>query len=250
MTATGGNCAAGIGGGGYADGKDITITDSTVTATGGDCAAGIGGGTAAYEGGGQAENITISGNSQVSAYQGAAQGGIGQGGAIGAGGDIDSSDNPIPGADIDPNTDGLTEGGFVKFFESGATDPYRTIEGTTPAPAPGGSDGDSEGESEPPFQVLDEGAADMEYEQVTEGHVLTIKAPTKYAVLTGKLSALQKLLDEGITEIVFVTKEATSTFSLAELLAKGTGEETFTLTHDGDKIVFLLGDTDISSLLK
>ena len=61
----------------------------------------------------------------------------------------------------------------------------------------------------------------MEYEQVTEGHVLTIKAPTKYAVLTGKLSALQKLLDEGITEIVFVTKEATSTFSLAELLAKG-----------------------------
>ena len=110
--------------------------------------------------------------------------------------------------------------------------------------------GGSEGESEPPFQVLDEGAADMEYEQVTEGHVLTIKAPTKYAVLTGKLSALQKLLDEGITEIVFVTKEATSTFSLAELLAKGTGEETFTLTHDGDKIVFLLGDTDISSLLK
>ena len=47
-----------------------------------------------------------------------------------------------------------------------------------------------------------------------------------------------------------MTKEATSTFSLAELLAKGTGEETFTLTHDGDKIVFLLGDTDISSLLK
>ena len=36
-------CAAGIGGGLYGDGNDITITGGEITATGGDCGAGIGG---------------------------------------------------------------------------------------------------------------------------------------------------------------------------------------------------------------
>jgi len=44
VTATGGDSGAGIGSGGYASCGNITISGGTVSATGGDCAAGIGGG--------------------------------------------------------------------------------------------------------------------------------------------------------------------------------------------------------------
>ena len=44
LIATGGNGAAGIGGGLYAGGNDITIIGGEITATGGECGAGIGGG--------------------------------------------------------------------------------------------------------------------------------------------------------------------------------------------------------------
>ena len=56
LTATGGNNAAGIGGGFQGNGENITITGGTVTATGGFSAAGIGGGRE-----GKGENITITG---------------------------------------------------------------------------------------------------------------------------------------------------------------------------------------------
>ena len=56
VTATGGNEGAGIGGGIDGDGYNITINGGTVTATGGDYGAGIGGG-----GGRSGHNITING---------------------------------------------------------------------------------------------------------------------------------------------------------------------------------------------
>ena len=56
LTATGGNNAAGIGGGFQGNGENITITGGTVIATGGFSAAGIGGGRE-----GKGENITITG---------------------------------------------------------------------------------------------------------------------------------------------------------------------------------------------
>ena len=56
LKATGGNNAAGIGGGFQGNGENITITGGTVTATGGFSAAGIGGGRE-----GKGENITITG---------------------------------------------------------------------------------------------------------------------------------------------------------------------------------------------
>ena len=56
LTATGGNNAAGIGGGFQGNGENITITGGTVNATGGFSAAGIGGGRE-----GKGENITITG---------------------------------------------------------------------------------------------------------------------------------------------------------------------------------------------
>ena len=56
LTATGGEYGAGIGGGDYDSGENITITGGTVTATGGEYGAGIGGGRD-----GSGKNITIAG---------------------------------------------------------------------------------------------------------------------------------------------------------------------------------------------
>ena len=81
LIATGGDGAAGIGGGYSGDGNDITITGGEITATGGDSGAGIGGGTSA---GGK--NITIAGG-KVTATGGLGAAGIG-GGYKGGGNDI------------------------------------------------------------------------------------------------------------------------------------------------------------------
>ena len=88
LIATGGDGAAGIGGGLYAGGNDITITGGEITATGGDCGAGIGGGTSA---GGK--NITIAGG-EVTATGGKGAAGIG-GGFYGDGNDIIITDGKV-----------------------------------------------------------------------------------------------------------------------------------------------------------
>ena len=73
VTANGGDYGAGIGGGQEGDGSNITITGGEVTAAGGDYGAGIGGGF--YEGG---KNITIAGG-KVTANGGDYGAGIGGG---------------------------------------------------------------------------------------------------------------------------------------------------------------------------
>ena len=79
LKATGGQYAAGIGGGNSGDGENITITGGTVTATGGSDGAGIGGGDR-----GSGEDITIKGGTVNAAggLQGAGIGG-GRGGVWG-----------------------------------------------------------------------------------------------------------------------------------------------------------------------
>ena len=81
LTATGGNNAAGIGGGFQGNGENITITGGTVIATGGFSAAGIGGGRE-----GKGENITITGGT-VNATGNEDGAGIG-GGSSGSGENI------------------------------------------------------------------------------------------------------------------------------------------------------------------
>ena len=99
LTATGGNNAAGIGGGYLGDGKNLTITGGTVTATGGFSAAGIGGGRE-----GKGENITITGGTvNATSNDGA---GIG-GGLLGSGENI-----TITGGTVNATgTDGAGIGG-------------------------------------------------------------------------------------------------------------------------------------------
>ena len=93
LTATGGNNAAGIGGGFQGNGENITITGGSVTATGGEGGAGIGGGA---EGGG-GNNITIKGGT-VTATGGGNRGNSGAGiggGSSGSGENITINDGKV-----------------------------------------------------------------------------------------------------------------------------------------------------------
>ena len=84
---------------------------------------------------------------------------------------------------------------------------------------------------------------------VTPGQTVTVDAD--FAVLTGKLSGIGTLKAQGVEKIVFVTKDATSAFRLADLLEKGAAGETYKLTHDGKTAAFTAGgqQTDISDIL-
>ena len=81
--------------------------------------------------------------------------------------------------------------------------------------------------------------------------VLTITAEEDFATLTGSLSGMKTLKAHGIGTIVFVTKDATSTFAVEDLLAQGASGDSYQLTHDGSTVTFTLGDgTDIRKILK
>ena len=87
LEATGGKNGAGIGGGEFVSGSNITITESAkVNAQGGDFGAGIGGGWR-----GSGSNITITGSAEVTATGGISGAGIGGGGG-GSGSNIKISD--------------------------------------------------------------------------------------------------------------------------------------------------------------
>ena len=91
LKATGGKYGAGIGGGQYGRGKNITIKGGTVTATGGEDGAGIGGGE--FE---SAEAITITGGT-VTATGGEQGAGIG-GGRMGSGQNITITSGTVTAA--------------------------------------------------------------------------------------------------------------------------------------------------------
>ena len=98
VNATGGWGSAGIGGGNYGSGnygsgKNITIKGGTVTAKGGDCGAGIGGGDGGYGGYGNGKNITIT-DGTVTAKGGDCGAGIG-GGDSGSGENITITDGTV-----------------------------------------------------------------------------------------------------------------------------------------------------------
>ena len=110
VNATGGWGSAGIGGGNYGrgnygSGKNITIKGGTVTAKGGDCGAGIGGGN-----GGIGENIKIT-DGTVNATGGCDGAGIG-GGATGSGSNV-----TVSGAAQVTATTGKSDG----YYGAGAT---------------------------------------------------------------------------------------------------------------------------------
>ena len=127
LTANGGKYGAGIGGGSFGSGNDITITGGEVTANGGKNSAGIGGGD-----GGNGHDITITGG-EVTANGGEYGAGIG-GGFTGNGSDI-----TISGGEVTANggTNGAGIGGGVR-----ASGRDITISGDSQVKAAGGA-GDS-----------------------------------------------------------------------------------------------------------
>ena len=116
LDATGGDFGAGIGGGSFGNGTDITIEGGEVTATGGECGAGIGGGNE-----GVGSEITISNDAHLMV-----SGGIYDqycGAAIGEGRQVDYGDVTLTssGREISPDISLLTTDGYIKYYPAGTT---------------------------------------------------------------------------------------------------------------------------------
>ena len=274
VEATGGFEGAGIGGGAGGSGSNITISDGKVTATGGGAGAGIGGG---YAGGGEGitieggevtargdtggagiggganntgSNITISGDAQVKVQGGRANEYWPKGAAIGNGGIYTTEGN-----EVSPNTSDLTVEGFIQYY--GQSDdiktaaPYKTIEGQKGDHS--WNAGEVTAETVPEskaaaYWVCDPEGQSIPYQAQQKDGVLTVTVQADTASLRGTTGSLGQLEAQGIAEIRFVTKGAQSAFTLADLLASGTGS--FTLTHEAETVRFTLESTDISKILK
>ena len=88
----------------------------------------------------------------------------------------------------------------------------------------------------------------LPYQSQVKDGVLTVTVQADTASLRGTTGSLGQLEAQGIAEIRFVTKGAQSAFTLADLLASGTGS--FTLTHEAETVTFTLAEKDISGILK
>lgn len=249
VEASGVDLGAGIGGGNGGNGTDIEISGGKVTAKGGMSGAGIGGGCR-----GTGSSITISGDAQVKAqggtehneYNGCNEGagaGIGNGGKKGkneAGKKV-----PVDGAEVEPDTSGLTENGRLEYYAPGADmendAPKKVIENKPEASAPSGA-------SAPVYSVTDKDGNAVSYTAAREGGVLTIRVDAAYARLTLTADEAQALTAQGVEKVVFITTGATSAFRPADLTAYAS-EAPFVLTHDGETVTFTAGKTDLASLL-
>ena len=138
ITATGGDCGAGIGGGNHGEGKNITITDGEATAIGGLNGAGIGGGLQK-----NGEKITVSGDATLKVQGGPTDEWDGAGAGIGNGGshngDFSGSFTPVNGAETEPDTSNLTTG-KIEYYAPGADmtkdEPTSTTFGSLVQPEP------------------------------------------------------------------------------------------------------------------
>lgn len=245
VTATGGGAGAGIGGGYVGSGKGITIEGGEVTAQGDTGGAGIGGGA-----NGTGSDVTISGDAQVKVQGGRANENWHKGAAIGNGGTSTTDGN-----EVSPNTSDLTVEGSIQIYEPGKninTDtPDRTIEGQKGDHS--WNAGEVTAETVPEskaaaYWVSDPEGQSIPYQAQQKDGVLTVTVQADTASLRGTTGSLGQLEAQGIAEIRFVTNGAQSAFTLADLLASGTGS--FTLTHEAETVRFTLAEKDISGILK
>ena len=98
------------------------------------------------------------------------------------------------------------------------------------------------------YWVSDPEGQSIPYQAQQKDGVLTVTVQADTASLRGTTGSLGQLEAQGIAEIRFVTKGAQSAFTLADLLASGTGS--FTLTHEAETVRFTLAEKDISGILK
>ena len=246
VKATGGSYGAGIGGGCGDSGSDITISGGEVKATGGVNGAGIGGGC--YRDG---NNITVSSDAKLKAQGGVEDDTDGAGAGIGNGGS-NAYGSQIPGAEVEPDTSGLTTG-RIEYYAPGADmdkdAPSQTIVGTYIPPQPAREAAAPAQPAAPLYRVTDGDGKDVSYETTWRNGVLTVTVEADRAVLTGRLSGIASLQAQGIERIVFITKGATSEFLTADLLASAPATEHYALTHDGETVTFTAGEADVSGIL-
>ena len=259
LTAKGGDYGAGIGGGWRGSGSDITISGGEVNATGGVNGAGIGGGCYGY-----GNNITVSGDAKLKVQGGVEDNIDGAGAGIGNGGSSDERAIPVTGAEVEPDTSGLTTNGSIEYYAPGADmekdKPEKTTVGTLSPqekpvepiePAVPEQPEAERGADAPLYRVTDRDGRDIACTAEQKGGVLTVTVDEDLAILTGRLSGIRTLKAQGVEKIVFVTKGAASAFLLSDLLGKGESGEAYRLTHDGKAVTFTLGEkmTDVSAIL-
>ena len=259
VKATGGKYGAGIGGGFKGNGNNIAITGGEVKATGGLNGAGIGCGLR-----GKGKDITVSGDAKLKVQGGGEDDYDGAGAGIGDGGSRDELAIPTPGAEVVPDTSGLTTNGSIEYYAPGADmekdKPEKTTVGTLPPqekpvepiePAVPEQPEAERGMDAPLYRVTDKDGRDIVYTAEQKGGVLTVTVDADLAILTGKLSSIDTLKRQGIEKIVFVTNKAASTFQAADLLEKGASSDEYRLTHDGTTVTFVVSKkkTDVSGIL-
>ena len=230
LTATGGNWAAGIGGGYLGNGKNITIKGGTVNAAGGYGGAGIGGG---YEGSGS--NVTVSGAAQVTAITGKPDW-VGAGATIGSGGN-ETGGQPVDGDELQADIDGLTTGYIhhIIYNEDGSLK-REWWEFARPKPTPDGPNAPAEESNEvdlgtPVLHVETLEGDLLPFDARQQGGTLRVTSDTLAARLHGTRQALEALREQGVEQIQFVTTLKTTTLSVEDLLAER--GSWFALEHDG-----------------
>ena len=247
VNATGGRFSAGIGGGSRGTGSDITISGGEVNASGGVNGAGIGGGLRS-----KGKDITVSGDTKLKVQGGDEDHYDGAGAGIGDGGS-NAYGTKILGAEVEPDTSGLTTNGSIAYYAPGADmdkdAPSQTIVGTYIPPQPAREAAAPAQPTAPLYRVTDGDGKDVSYETTWRDGVLTVTVEADRAVLTGRLSGIASLQAQGIERIVFITKGATSEFLTADLLAAAPATERYALTHDGEAVTFTAGEADVSGIL-
>ena len=101
------------------------------------------------------------------------------------------------------------------------------------------------------LRVVDAEGMDQPFTVSQNGTLRTYTGAYDTATLTGDLNTLRYLQDHGAQTIQFVTNGQTSSFSINDLLAQGSGSEVFYLTHRGaEEPTLLLVEADHSDLVK
>ena len=176
--------------------------------------------------------------------------------------------------EIDRKDATCTEDGWVKYgctYESDryATAPEHNYQWTETIPATGhhwvdNGDGThtcpdcgaTEGQpvntnSALELRVVDAEGMNQPFTVSQNGTLRTYTGAYDTATLTGDLDTLRYLQDHGAQTIQFVTNGQTSSFSINDLLARGSGSEVFYLTHRGaEEPTLLLVEADHSELVK
>ena len=101
------------------------------------------------------------------------------------------------------------------------------------------------------LRVVDAEGMNQPFTVSQNGTLRTYTCAYDTATLTGDLNTLRYLQEHGAQTIQFVTNGQTSSFSINDLLAQGSGSEVFYLTHRGaEEPTLLLVEADHSELVK